>query len=160
MKAYVHWAVCSLYLTVAAFCGAASFTPVPLNCNMLDSSPVTNPDKRIEVSASGFSVLPPQGENWCVKSLASQGLSFVKAPVSMPVFGQPSSPDELLPMALRAVRFTGLAVDLPDFGFNTESPEQLKVAVDQMISMHIFSQFTGGISSAERRYQLLSLIRR
>ena len=79
----------------------------------------------------------------------------MKAPVSMPVFGQPSSPDELLPMALRAVRFTGLAVDLPDFGFNTESPEQLKVAVDQMISMHIFSQFTGGISSAERRYQLL-----
>lgn len=155
MKAYVHWAVCFLCLTVAAFCGAASFTPVPLNCSMLDSSPVTNPDKRIEVSASGFSVLPPQGENWCVKSLASQGLSFVKAPVSMPVFGQPSSPDELLPMALRAVRFTGLAVDLPDFGFNTESPEQLKVAVDQMISMHIFSQFTGGISSAERRYQLL-----
>ena len=42
------------------------------------------------------------------------------------------------------------------FGFNTESPEQLKVAVDQMISMHIFSQFTGGISSAERRYQLLA----
>ena len=58
-------------------------------------------------------------------------------------------------MVLQAVRFTGLAVDLPDFGFNTESPEQLKVAVDQMISMHIFSQFIGGISSAERRYQLL-----
>ena len=54
-----------------------------------------------------------------------------------------------------AARFTGLAVGLPDFGFNTESPEQLKVAVDQMISMHIFSQFVGGISSAERRYQLL-----
>ena len=122
---------------------------------MLDSSPVTNLDKRIEVSAPGFSVLPPQGKNWCVKSLASGALSFLKVPVNIPVFGKPSSPDELLPMALQAVRFTGLAVDLPDFGFNTESPEQLKVAVDQMISMHIFSQFTGGISSAERRYQLL-----
>ena len=145
MKAYVHWAVCFLGLTVAAFCGAASFTPVPLNCNMLDSSPVTNPDKRIEVSASGFSVLPPQGENWCVKSLASQGLSFVKAPVSMPVFGQPSSPDELLPMALRAVRFTGLAVSFPDFGFNIESPDQLKIAVDQMISTHIFLNLRPGL---------------
>jgi hypothetical protein len=155
MKTYVYWAVCSLYLTVAAFCGAASFTPVPLNCNMLDSSPVTNLDKRIEVSALGFSVLPPQGENWCVKSLASQGLSFLKAPVSGAIFGQSPSPDELFQLSLTAIRFTGLAVDLPDFGFNTESPEQLKVAVDQMISMHIFSQFMGGISSAERRYQLL-----
>jgi ATP-dependent DNA ligase len=31
----------------------------------------------------------------------------------------------------------------------------LKVAVDQMISTHIFSQFTAGISAAERRYQLI-----
>jgi hypothetical protein len=31
----------------------------------------------------------------------------------------------------------------------------LKVTVDEMISTHIFSQFTAGISSAERRYQLL-----
>ena len=155
MRTYVRWAVCSLYVAVAAFCGAASFTPVPFNCSMLDSSPITNLNQRIEVSASGFSVLPPQGENWCVKSLASQGLSFVKAPVSGAIFGHSPSPDELFQLSLTAIRFTGLAVDLPDFGFNTESPEQLKVAVDQMISMHIFSQFTGGTSSAERRYQLL-----
>jgi hypothetical protein len=155
MKTYLRWAVCSLYLTIAVFCGAASFTPVPLNCSMVDSSLVTNLDKRIEVSVSGFSVLPPRGENWCVKSLASRGLSFLKAPVIMPVFGQPSSADELFPAALQAVRFTGLAVDFPDFGFKTESAEQLKVAVDEMISTHIFSQFMAGISTADRRYQLL-----
>jgi len=154
-RIYVRWAICSLYLTVAAFCDAAVFTPVPINCAMLDSSLVADLDKRIEVSASGFSVLPPQGENWCVKSMASKGLSFLKAPASASVFGQPRSPDELFPVALQAVRFTGLALDFPDFGFNTESPEQLKVAVDQMISIHIFSQFVAGISSAERRYQLL-----
>jgi hypothetical protein len=105
---------------------------------------------------------PPSGRK-LVRQVRSQGLSFVKAPVIMPVFGQPSSPDELLLVALRAVRFTGLAAGLPDFGFNTESPVQLKVAVDQMINTHIFSQFVGGISSAERRYQLLeshSLVRR
>jgi len=49
MKTYVRWAVCSLYLTVAAFCSGAGFTPVPLNCSVLDSSLVTNVDKRIEV---------------------------------------------------------------------------------------------------------------
>jgi hypothetical protein len=46
-------------------------------------------------------------------------------------------------------------VSFPDFGFNIESPDQLKIAVDQMISTHIFSQFTAGISTAERRYQLI-----
>jgi hypothetical protein len=139
------------------FAVRASFTPLPLNCSMFDTSLVlvTNLDKRMEVSVSGFSIMPPQGENWCVKSLASRGLSFLKAPPSMAVFGQPSSPEELFPAALRAVRFSGLAVDLPDFGFKTESPEQLKVAVDQMIRMHIFSQFTAGISTEERHYQLI-----
>jgi len=155
MKPYLRWAVCSLYLTVAALCGAASFTPIPITCGQLGSSAITNLNQRMEVSVSGFSVLPPQGENWCVKSLASRGLSFLKAPPSMAVFGQPSSPEELFPAALRAVRFSALAVDLPDFGFTTESPEQLKLAVDEMIRMHIFSQFTAGISSAERRYQLI-----
>ncbi|MGZ9125690.1 MAG: hypothetical protein ACXW48_21885, partial [Candidatus Binatia bacterium] len=66
---------------------------------------------------------------------------------------QPSSPDERFPAVLQAIRFTGLAVGLPDFGFDIESPEQVKFAVDELISMHVFSQFVGGISSAERRYQ-------
>jgi hypothetical protein len=155
MRIYVPWVVSCLHLTVAVFCNAAVFTPVPLNCAMFDSSPVANLDERMEVPAAGFSVLPPQGQNWCVKSLASKGLSFLKAPESLPVFGKPASPDELLPMAVEAIRFTGLAVDLPDFGFSIESPEKLKVTVDEMIRTHIFSQFTMGLISAERRYQLL-----
>ena len=155
MRRYIRWIVFSLYLMVPGFCGAAVFTPIPFNCSVFDSFLVTNVDNRIEVSALGFSVLPPQGENWCVKSMAAKGLSFLKVPGSVAVFGQPRSPDDLLPAALQAARFTGVAVGLPDFGFKTESPEQLKVAVDQMINIHIFSQFVGGISSAERQYELL-----
>jgi hypothetical protein len=155
MRRYIRWIVFSLYLMVPGFCGAAVFTPIPFNCSVFDSSLVTNVDNRIEVSALGFSVLPPQGENWCVKSMAAKGLSFLKVPGSVAVFGQPRSPDDLLPAALQAARFTGVAVGLPDFGFKTGSPEQLKIAVDQMISIHIFSQFVGGLSSAERHYELL-----
>jgi hypothetical protein len=155
MRRYIRWIFSSLYLIIPSLCGAAVFTPIPFNCSVFDSSLVTNLDKRIEVSASGFSVLPPQGENWCVKSMAAKGLSFLKVPGSVAVFGEPRSPDDLLPAALQAARFTGVAVGLPDFGFKTESPEQLKVAVDQMINIHIFSQFVGGISSAERQYELL-----
>ena len=81
MKTYVQWAVGSLYLTVAAFCSAAGFTPVPFNCSTLQGSQLTNLDQRIEVPAYRVFGFPPRGENWCVKSLASQGLSFLKAPV-------------------------------------------------------------------------------
>ena len=155
MRTYVRWMISSLYFMVPGFCGAAVFTAIPLNCSMLDSAPITNLDKRIEVSAPGFSVLPPQGDNWCAKSLRGEGFLFLKAPVSGSIFGQAPSPDQLFQFSLTVMRFTGLAVGLPDFGFKTESPEQLKVAVDQMISMHIFSQFVGGLSSAERHYELL-----
>lgn len=155
MKRYIRWIVFSLCLMAPSFCGAAVFTPIPFNCTVFDSSLVTDLAKRIEVSAVGFSVLPPQGENWCVKSMAAKGLSFLKVAGSVAVFGQPRSPDDLLPATLQAARFTGVAVGLPDFGFKAESPEQLKVAVDQMIKIHVFSQFVGGISSAERQYELL-----
>jgi hypothetical protein len=155
MRRYILWIFSALYLIVPSICAAAVFTPIPFNCSVFDSSLVTNVDERIEVSASGFSVLPPQGENWCVKSIAPKGLSFLKVPGSVAVFGQPRSPDDLLPAVLQAVRFTAVAVDLPNFGFKTGSPEELKIAVDQMISIHIFSQFVGGLSSAERHYELL-----
>jgi hypothetical protein len=59
MKTYVHWAVCSLYLTVTAICGAAGFTPIPFNCSMAQSSAVTNIHERIEVSElQGFRSSP------------------------------------------------------------------------------------------------------
>jgi hypothetical protein len=155
VKTFVQWAVCYMSLTVTGISGAAGFTPVPVNCSMVQSSAVTNLDQRIEVAAAGFSVLPPQGKNWCAKSMASLGLSFLKAPVIVTVSKQSPSPDELFTVALQAVRFTGFAVGFPDFGFNTESPEHLKVAVDEMISTHIFFQFMTGINSSERRYQLV-----
>ena len=53
---------------------------------------------------------------------------FLEVAASVAVYGQPRSPDDLLPAALQAVRFTGVAVGLPDFGFKTDSPEQLKIA--------------------------------
>jgi hypothetical protein len=49
----------------------------------------------------------------------------------------------------------GIAVALPDFGTHSPSPDQLKVVVDELISNHFFSQVVGGISSAERHFQLV-----
>ena len=49
----------------------------------------------------------------------------------------------------------GMALALPDFGTEHPSPEQLKVLVDELISHHFFAQVVGGISSAERRFQVM-----
>jgi hypothetical protein len=49
----------------------------------------------------------------------------------------------------------GVAAALVHFGADIESPYELKIAVDRMIIGHFFSQFIGGIASAERRFQLL-----
>ncbi len=77
MKTHVCWMVCGLCLVLASLCSAADFISIPLDCKGLKASGVGH--QRIEVPATGFSVLPPQGENWCVSSMAS-GFLFSKTP--------------------------------------------------------------------------------
>jgi hypothetical protein len=138
---------------LAGFCSAADSITIPLDCKGLKASGVGQ--QRIEVPTSGFSVLPPQGENWCVSSMAS-GFFFLKHPASVEILAEPPSPNDLFQVVLQAVRFMGMALALPEFGTEDPSPEQLKVVVDELISNHFFSQVMGGISSAERRFQLVN----
>ena len=153
MKRYVPWLVCGLYLILAGFCSAADSISIPLDCKGLQASGAGQ--QRVEVPAAGFSVIPPQGENWCVRSMASEGFTFFKHPANVEIPAQPPSPNDLFQVVLQAVRFMGMALTLPEFGTEHPSPEQLKVVVDELISHHFFSQVVGGISSAERRFQLV-----
>jgi hypothetical protein len=153
MKRYVCGVVCGLCLVVAGFSSAADTQTIPLDCKGLQASAVGQ--QRIEVPASGFSVLPPQGENWCVRSMASRGVTFLKHPASVEIPAQPPSPNDLFQVVLQTVRFMGMAVTLPEFGTRSPSPDQLKVLVDELIENHFFSQVVGGLSSAERRFQVL-----
>ena len=152
MKTYVCWLVCGLYFMLAGFCGAADSISIPLDCKGLQASGAGQ--QRIEVPASGFSVIPPQGEHWCVRSMAS-GFTFLKHPANVEIPAQPPSPNDLFQVVLQTVRFMGIAVALPEFGTQYPSPDQLKVVVDELISNHFFSQVVGGISSAERHFQLV-----
>jgi len=145
--------VCGLCLVLARFSSAADFISIPLNCKGLQASEAGQ--QRIQVSDSGFSVLPPQGENWCVRSMASQGFTFFKHPANVEISTQPPTPNDLFQVVLQTVRFMGIAVALPEFGTHHPSPDQLKVVVDDLISNHFFSQVVGGISSAERHFQLV-----
>jgi hypothetical protein len=153
MRRYVCWLVCGLCLVLAGFCSAADSISIPLDCKGLQASEAEQ--QRIEVPTAGFSVIPPQGENWCVRSMASQGFTFSKHPASVEIPAQPPTPNDLFQVVLQTVRFMGIAVALPEFGTHHPSPQQLKVVVDDLMANHFFSQVVGGISSAERHFQLM-----
>ena len=153
MRTHVCWLVCGLCLVLGRFSSAADFVSIPLDCKGLQASEAGQ--QRIQVVDSGFSVLPPQGENWCMRSMASHGFTFFKHPANVEIPAQPPTPNDLFQVVLQTVRFMGIAVALPEFGTHHPSPEQLKVVVDELISNHFFSQVVGGISSAERRFQVM-----
>jgi hypothetical protein len=149
VKRYVRWLVSGLCVGLAGFCSAADFISIPLDCKGLQGSAVGK--QRIEAPVSGFSVLPPRGENWCVSSMAS-GFFFFKHPATVEILAQPPSPHDLFQVVLQTVRFMGLAVAIPTLGTEHPSPDQLKIVVDELINNHFFSQVVGGISSTERRF--------
>jgi hypothetical protein len=154
MKTCLSWAVPVLCLAAAAYCEAANVAPVALDCGALGYSAVTNIDRRVEIATPGFSILPPQGEHWCYRLTASQGISFFKIPKFEKSFEQPPSREEVA--ALRM--FSAIAISLKgfrDLKTNVQSPEELKSSVNLMIDEHLFSQIVDGVKSAEHRFRLL-----
>ena len=90
-----------------------------------------------------------------MRTMASHGFTFFKHPANVEIPAQPPTPNDLFQVVLQTVRFMGIAVALPEFGARHPSPDQLKVVVDELIGNHFFSQVVGGISSAERHFQLV-----
>lgn len=68
-------AAVSLLLITLAGCAAPRVAAV-LDCASLKMPPVTAQEQRIEFGNAGFSVMPPQGEHWCVRGLDSTGVGF------------------------------------------------------------------------------------
>ncbi|MCM3904010.1 MAG: hypothetical protein ND866_20100, partial [Pyrinomonadaceae bacterium] len=87
--------------------------------------------------------------------MASAGFTFFKHPANIEIPAQPPTPNDLFQVVLQTVRFMGIAAALPEFGTEHPSPDQLKVVVDELISHDFFAQVVGGISSAERHFQLV-----
>lgn len=78
MKPTFGWALCWLTLTLADLFGAADSKSAALDCSVLKLSLAG--DQRIEVSSHRFSILPPQGESWCLSSSKSLGVTFFRIP--------------------------------------------------------------------------------
>lgn len=154
MKSYLTPAACVLSLIAAFCCEAASLTPITLNCDKLKSSALTNSARRIEITTQGFSVLPPQGEAWCYRLMASQGISFYKVSRYGKVFEPPRSRAAIAAMHM----FSAVAMSLKgfrDFGPNIQSPSEMQAAVDLLIRDHLFAQILMGVITSEHSFRLL-----
>jgi hypothetical protein len=55
---------------VTSGCATARY-PLRVNCQSMGMTPVSDPSRRIEFVGSGFSVLPPAGEDWCVQDTSA-----------------------------------------------------------------------------------------
>lgn len=149
---YYRLILFSLFLSVPALAIGAESKSVRLDCAALKMSRA--PNQRVQLGSPPFSILPPQGENWCSYALPG-GASFLKAPGTVEVPATSLSNDEVLQIILGTVRFFTMAMTISNFGTDPTAPGQLKVVVDELISKHFFSQILGGVISAERRFQLL-----
>jgi hypothetical protein len=150
---YIYTAVFCSCLIVAVLCSAADFVPTPPDCKALQSSPVTKLDQRIEIAAPGFSILPPQGERWCYRLLASSGASFFKIPPFSGPLEKPSL-EEFMARRLfsaMAMSIKGLIQESGDL----KNPDELKSFVDRLIREHLFPQVITGLSSGEHRFLVL-----
>jgi hypothetical protein len=154
MKPDLRWAIYFLCFTVAVCCDAAESAPITLNCETLQTSAVTDLGQRVEIVAHGFSILPPQGQGWCYRAMASAGGSFFKVPKFEKGFASLSSPDQIAALHVFSTIALSLA-GLRDFGAKIKSPEELESVVNLLITEHLFSQIINGVQSAEHRFRLL-----
>lgn len=75
MNTYYRLVLFFFVLSVPALAIGAESTSVLLDCAALKMSPA--PNQRVQLGSPPFSVLPPQGENWC-SSILPGGASFLK----------------------------------------------------------------------------------
>ena len=154
MKLYLIFTLSALSLSIADFCETATLSPLPLDCKKMQSSAVTNVERRVEIAAQGFSVLPPQGEGWCQRLTASQGVSFYKVATYRRGFEPPRSSAAIAVMHM----YSAVAMALKGFkdhGANAQSPGEVQAAVDFMLHEHLFAQILMGVITSEHNFRLV-----
>ena len=148
MRIYSRWVLCFLCAMLAVGCAARAFTPATLDCHALRMTPVTNVDERLEFSTQGFSILPPQGENWCIQSVEPRGVVFGKHLLSGKLLEkQPRLADVNHTFAALAMAF--------DAKTKIESSAELKAFVDQMLRGGALGALVEGTEGSARRFRLV-----
>ena len=83
-------------------CATSTYTPQDIDCYSYKLDPVENSHQR--VSARGFSVLPPSGDNWCVVRPDSSLIGFSSTPyIGLYVAKRPTYEQSIHTFAVTAV---------------------------------------------------------
>lgn len=78
MSVSSRWALLLLCGIAVTACAAPPVRPVMVDCRTLRLTPVTDSAQRLTFHSHGFSILPPQGEHWCISRADSNGIAFGK----------------------------------------------------------------------------------
>lgn len=80
-------------LLLAASFGYAAQIPIAasaLDCKDIGAQAITDSTQRLQFPASGFSVLPPQGDKWCIQRTDRDGIIFFKSPLLLDTNPRPA----------------------------------------------------------------------
>ncbi len=67
---------------VAAGCATSRLAmPVRVDCQFLRMASVSSPTQRMEFRSWGYSLLPPQGNQWCIGGAGPRGTRFITHPL-------------------------------------------------------------------------------
>src|SRR5262249_53510219 len=94
-------------------------TPVMMDCQALGMAQVTNP-ARVEIAAGQYSLLPPQGNHWCVRTAEPGAIVFSTHPLlGETLYARPSDAEILHSFAIGA-----LHIQVPE-GANVETADDI-----------------------------------
>jgi hypothetical protein len=159
MKTYMQWAACFLYFMVPVLGNAANSKPFIFDCAALGRPAVKNLKERVEITAQGFSFLPPQGEDWCMQRLKSGIVIFYKTPAFEKSLEKWPTPEQLFHTFVAHA----MTLDWPFFSLltsrkietNVPNSDELKTLVEEFVKDGAFAQVLVGISSGEHTLKLI-----
>ena len=81
MRTTSAWLLVSAWIISAVGCAASRpATPISMTCQFLRMASA-NPTERVTLPSVGFSLLPPQGDRWCVGASGPRETTFMSSPL-------------------------------------------------------------------------------
>ena len=94
--------------------------PVTMDCQVLGMAQVTNLTPRVEITSGQYSLLPPQGKHWCVRTAEPGAIVFSTHPLlGETLYARPSDAEILHSFSIGAFQ-----VQVPE-GANVETADDI-----------------------------------
>src|SRR5262249_11751559 len=103
----------------AGCAGPRAGTSVTMDCRAMGMAQVTNSTTRVQVPSGGYSLVPPQGGRWCLRTPEPGAIAFNTHPLlGEPLHARPSDAEILHSFAVGA-----FLMKVPE-GINVETADE------------------------------------